>query len=240
MLNAVVNADRTAPLDREFGTALRLQLSFHQYGRSELKASYSLDSLNDSRYDRQFVAHPRLQVSTIYNSLQGRFARRGSRYELLLSLGYDHEVTYAMRFGLKRVVALGYSDSIGFDMQVSAVRNSAELISSYVEVGSFEGIPGYGALMLSRDLLLLGFTYHKRIIEILGYPSFGKLILRGGFYDSYDPYQDLAYIAYPPFSNLKADLGLGYALGMETPIGEVIAQIGTSCKGRVTFSVGVY
>jgi NTE family protein len=238
--NAVVNADRTAPLDRSFSTALRLLFSFHQYGRSELKASYSLDSLNDCRYDRQFVAQPQIQLTTIYNSLRGRFARMGSRHEILLSLGYDQELTYAFRAGVRRMFALGPSDSIGYDLQISFMRESKELISSYAEVGSHEGVPGYGALVLRRDLALLGLMYQKRIVEVLGYPSYGKFILRGGFFDSYDPYHDAFYESCRPFSMVDWDVGMAFALGMQAPIGEVIAQIGTSLKGKVSFSVGVY
>ena len=240
VLNSVVNADRTAPLDRGFSIDLALRFSFHQYGKSELRTRYGLDFLNDGRYARQFIAQPHIQMTTIYNSLRGRLATSGSRYELLLSLGFDQDPTYAIRIGMRRVHSIGYSASFGYDMQASLMRDSYELISSYADIGSHEGIPGYSVHSFRRDVVLLGLTYQKRIYEILGYQSFGKIILRGGVFDTYNPYHDVSNPIYGPFSNLSWDFGVGVAVGMKTPIGEIIAQIGSSLTGMVSFSIGVY
>ena len=238
--NTVTNADRSAPLDREFFSDMVLQFTFHEYGKSELRARYQLDFLNDTRYARQFVAQPQIQLSTLYNSLRGRLSTSGSRYEALFALGFDQEVIYTIRLGFRRVHAVNYSDSIGYDIQVSLMGGSPELLGSYADVGSLEGIPGYSIHTLRRELAILGFTYQRRIVEMLGYPSYGKLILRGGCFDAYDPYHDLSVPASDPFKALVWDLGLGFALGLETPVGEVIAHIGTSLAGMVTFSLGVY
>ncbi|MGE4584775.1 MAG: patatin-like phospholipase family protein [Sphaerochaeta sp.] len=239
-LTATVNSDRSASLDKAFLGTFALDFTFNTESKAELEGSYHLVSLNDSRYPTTFLAYPQLSATFLYNSKRDRFSPDGARLDMLASIGYLNTWKYAFRIGWSQVFELSYKESLGYDAQISLLRQPWPLLSSYAEVGMLEGLPGYGPLFLKRDLAMFGLTWQHRLSEILGYPTFSKVVLRGAMFDSYDPYTALESNTSIPFDSLAWDMGLGIQVGLDTPLGEVIANLGTSVKGKVTFSIGIY
>lgn len=238
--STVVNAARTAPLDRAFHADLCLDLRFNEYGLASLVGSYHLVSLHDNQFPDAFLAFPELEASLLYNSLRSRFTPSGIRLDALLSIGYLGQMLSSMRFGWNQRFALSYLDSLGYDLHLSLIRRPFPLLDSYADLGIVEGIPGYSPLSLKRDALYAGLSWQHRLSEVLGYPTYCKVILRTGFFDSYDP-----YTAIPPaddsyFSTMVWDMGLGVVLGLVAPLGEVLLSFGASLGGFVTIAVGVY
>jgi NTE family protein len=239
-LSTVVNANRTAPLDRIFRSELSLDLHFNEYGLASLSGSYDLVSLHDATFPSTFLAFPELEASLLYNSLRSRFTASGVRLDMLLSIGYLDGILSSMRIGWNQKFAVSYLDSYSYDMNLSLIRKPFALLESYADLGTVEGIPGYSPLSIRRDTLYAGMGWQHRLSEILGYPTYCKVILRGGILDSYDPYTAVAPTKDAYFSDTTWDLGLGVVLGLVSPLGEVLLSFGASLGGFVTFAVGVY
>lgn len=239
-LSTVVNANRTAPLDRIFRSELSLDLHFNEYGLASLSGSYDLVSLHDATFPSTFLAFPELEASLLYNSLRSRFTASGVRLDMLLSIGSLDGMLSSMRIGWNQKFAVSYLDSYSYDMNLSLIRKPFALLESYADLGTVEGIPGYSPLSIRRDTLYAGMGWQHRLSEILGYPTYCKVILRGGILDSYDPYTAVAPTKDAYFSDTTWDLGLGVVLGLVSPLGEVLLSFGASLGGFVTFAVGVY
>jgi NTE family protein len=113
-------------------------------------------------------------------------------------------------------------------------------LDSYADLGIVEGIPGYSPLSLRRDALYAGVTWQHRLNEVLGYPTYSKVILRTGVLDVYDPYTAQAPASNDYFSDITWDMGLGVVLGLVAPLGEILISFGANLAGFVTLAVGVY
>lgn len=238
--SATVNADRSAPLDRTFRSELSLGMHFNEYGLASLTGSYDLVSLHDDRFPVAFLAFPELEATLLYNSLRSRFTASGVRLDVLLSVGYLGDILSSIRFGWNQKFALDYLNSLGYDVYLSLIRRPFALLESFADLGTVEGIPGYSPLSLRRDALYGGISWQHRLNEVLGYPTFAKVILRGGVFDSYNPYTAVAPTDASYFAEPFWDLGLGVALGLVAPLGEILISFGASLGGNATFSVGVY
>ncbi|MDX9823740.1 MAG: patatin-like phospholipase family protein [Sphaerochaeta sp.] len=239
-LSTVVNAARTAPLDRAFHADLALDLRFNEIGLASLMGSYHLVSLHDNRFADTFLAFPELKVSLLYNSLRSRFTPGGYRLDVLASIGYLDQLLGSMRLAWNQRFALTYLDSLGYDLHLSLIRRPYPLLDSYADLGIVEGIPGYSPLSLRRDALYAGVTWQHRLNEVLGYPTYSKVILRTGVLDVYDPYTAQAPASNDYFSDITWDMGLGVVLGLVAPLGEILISFGANLAGFVTLAVGVY
>ncbi len=240
VLNAVVNADRQAPLDRAFHADFILGFRFHETAKASLVGRYNLISLNDDRYEQRLLSYPQLTATLLYNSMEGRFSSRGSRFDFLASFGFLETWHYDVRIGWREYVPLSYQDSVGYDLQLSHRRMPYSLIDSYVDIGGVDGIGGYSPLSFVRDVILLGFSWQHRLSEIFGYPAYGKVCLRGGVYEQFDPYTGVEGPNDPFLATRVWDFGLSLLMGLETPLGEALVGLGTSLKGNVTVTVGIY
>ncbi|MGH0052514.1 MAG: hypothetical protein ACQ5SW_03870, partial [Sphaerochaetaceae bacterium] len=107
-------------------------------------------------------------------------------------------------------------------------------------MGGIDQMVSYGPLFLRRDVAYLGLDWQHRLMEIRGYPAFGKVSLHGAIYDAYDPFSGAVPTMDAYFNQYTGDLGLSLLLGLETPIGEVFTAFGISLTGEVSFSLGVY
>ena len=239
-LSTVVNANRTAPMDRIFQSDLSLDLHFNEYGFASLVGSYNLVSLHDTTFPATFLAFPEFEAILLYNSLRSRFTPSGVRLDMLVSIGYLDGMLSSMRIGWNQKFALTYLDSLAYDLNLSLMHRPFALLDSYADLGTVEGIPGYSPLSLRRDALYAGVGWQHRLSEILGYPTYCKVLLRGGVLDSYDPYTAVAPANDAYFSDSTWDLGLGVVLGLVSPLGEILLSFGASLGGFVTFAVGVY
>jgi len=120
------------------------------------------------------------------------------------------------------------------------MREPFPFIQSYANLGGIDQMVSYGPLFLRRDIAFMEVNWQHRLSELLGYPAFGKLSLHGAVYDAYDPYSGLPPTEDAYFSSKVWDMGLALMLGLDTPIGEVVASLGTSLAGEVSFALGVY
>lgn len=238
--NALVDAQRSAPLDRVFRATLGLDLQSGEYTHLKLDGWYSLIGLHDSRYPKQFLAFPQLELSLISATLDSRFSSHGYRLDAVARIGYLEQPQYAFRLAWEQKFALTYADSLGYDLQFSHLREPYSLLSSYADMGFPFGVPGYSPLSLRRDLAMAGSSWTHRLTEVLGYPAFGKVNVRFALFDAYDPYEAVEASTDIMFFPALWDLGLGISLALDTPLGEVLVSLGTSLKGNVTFLVGVY
>lgn len=238
--NALVDAQRSAPLDRAFRTTIGLDLYMGEYTHVKLDGWYDLIGLHDSRYPQQFLAFPQLELSLLSSTLDSRFASYGYRLDMLSRIGYLDKAMYAFRLAWEQKFALTYADTLGYDLQVSHLRERFELLSSYADMGFPFGVPGYSPLSLRRDLAMVGSSWTHRLAEVLGYPAFCKVNLRFALFDEYDPYQGVSASSDTLLFPRQWDLGLGLTLALDTPLGEVLVGLGTSLQGNVTFIIGVY
>ncbi|WP_320123570.1 patatin-like phospholipase family protein [uncultured Sphaerochaeta sp.] len=239
-LSAMINAKRSAPLDRMFESDAGFRFRFGKYGRASLQGSYLLVSVNDSTYDKQFYAYPVGELTVSYGNLSSRFATSGFSLEVLGRLGYQQGLIHSLRIGWKQSFVITYRDSLSYATQLSLMREPFPFIQSYANLGGIDQMVSYGPLFLRRDIAYLGVDWQHRLAELLGYPAFGKLSLHGAVYDAYDPYSGLAPLDEAYFSSSLWDMGLALMLGLDTPIGEVMASFGASLMGEVSFSLGVY
>lgn len=239
-LSAMVNAKRSAPLDRMFDSGAGFQFRFGKYGRASLQGSYLLVSVNDSTYTKQFYAYPVGEATVSYGNLTSRFATSGFRLEALGRLGYQEGLIHSLRIGWRQSFVITYRDSLSYATQLSLMREPFPFIQSYANLGGIDQMVGYGPLFLRRDIAFMGVDWQHRLSELLGYPAFGKLSLHGAVYDAYDPYSGLPPTEDAYFSSKVWDMGLALILGLDTPIGEVVASLGTSLAGEVSFALGVY
>ncbi|MGE4453160.1 MAG: patatin-like phospholipase family protein [Sphaerochaeta sp.] len=239
-LSAMINPKRSAPLDRVFEGDAGFLFHFGRYGRASLKGSYRLASLNNDSYEYQWYYYPMGEATFFYGNLESRFAASGFRFEALARLGYQRELIHSLRFGWKQAISLSYQDSLSYALQISLLREPYPFIKSYANVGGIDHVVSYGPLFLRRDVAYLEVDWQRRLTELLGYPAFGKLSLHGVLFDCYDPYSGVAPSAEGYFSDWRWDMGLALIVGLDTPIGEVIAALGASLQGAISFSLGVY
>ncbi|MCW4013411.1 MAG: hypothetical protein NWF07_10540, partial [Candidatus Bathyarchaeota archaeon] len=239
-LSAMISASRSAPLDRMFDSGAGFRFRFGKYGRASLQGSYLLVSVNDSTYTKQFYAYPVGEATISYGNISSRFATSGFRLEALGRLGYQQGLIHSVRLGWKQIFVLTYRDSLSYAAHLSLMREPFPFIQSYANLGGIDQMVSYGPLFLRRDIAYLGVDWQHRLTEILGYPAFGKISLHGGVYDAYDPYSGLPPTEDAYFSSSLYDMGLALMVGLDTPIGEVIASVGASLTGEVSFSLGVY
>jgi NTE family protein len=239
-LSAMTNASRTAPLDRMISAAVGVGVNFYEYGWARLEGGYDLVFLHDERWHPSFVSSGWLEGSLLYNTLTSTFSPRGIRFDLLSGIGLSTKLDWSVRAAYQQRIALSTMDSLGWDVEYSLLRLPRPLVSSYVDLGSRSGIPGYSPLTLHRDVAIAGVTYQRRLFELLGYPSYLKTILRGGVFDSYDPYTLSPNPPRKSFASPDWDLGLALTLALDAPIGEVFLSFGIALSQSMTFAIGIY
>ena len=239
-LSAPTNANRSAPLDRVFTSLLGISLSIGDRLQVYLDGVYDFAFLHNQSYDPQHIYHGRLQSSLLYSTLLNHFSMQGIRLEVLNSIGFHRSMTWASRVSFVHKIPIGLNDSLRYDLAISMIREPYPLITSYADTGSLDGIPGYAPLSLHRDLAMVGIGWDHRLFEILGYPTFLRLIARGGIFDGYNPYAGVKASTDKVFDQLMWDLGFGVGVGLAAPIGEVSLSFGVTITGKMTFMIGIH
>jgi NTE family protein len=236
-----VNGARTVDLDSGSLFGLGFDLFLGDDGRSDFGSRIRFLDLYGDGGDSIFLAVPELYASFVWTTQQGRFDLQGFVGEFSASVGQSTESYFSLRGMFDQRVPVGNLDSLGFDFQASVMRMPYRLISSYVDFGGVDGMPGYGVGSLRRDTVLGGISWQHESGEILGFPVHLAAICRVGTADGYDPYETSS----APDSSLFADdigleAGFGLQLGAETPIGDVVVAIGASLQGNHALIVGVF
>ncbi|HOE84181.1 MAG TPA: patatin-like phospholipase family protein [Sphaerochaeta sp.] len=239
-LSAPINSGRSAPLDRLISPTLGIGMTFGEATWLHFDGYYNLAFLHNDAYDPKTLSFGGFSASLLYNTLENRFSSQGMRLDFLASIGLSTRLDWSVRLAFLHKMALGIDDSIHYDLSLSLMRQPFPLIDSYSEIGSVDGIPGYSPLSLKRDSATVGVTWQHRLVELLGYPTYGKLAIRGGIFDSYDPYGGTKASTDALFSALDWDVGFSLSAGLDAPIGEVLLSFGISVKGRWTVAVGIH
>ncbi|HZJ88265.1 MAG TPA: patatin-like phospholipase family protein [Sphaerochaeta sp.] len=231
---------QNAVLDRIFATSIGGAFSVGNSLYVRFETQYEYAYLHPSVYSANQVNHIAAVASLHYNTMVGRFSAQGIHADLLHAIGYAKELTWQSRVYFMQKIALGPQDSLSYGAQVSMLRGPYQLSSSYHDLGGLDGIPGYGPGKLSRDSALATVAWQHRWFEILGYPTYLQLTVRGGIFDGYNPYTSSSGGSMEPFSDLGWDVGGGISFGLGAPIGEVILTLGASIQGSVAVIFGVY
>ena len=239
-LSAAINGKRSAPLDRQIAPTVGIEATLGDHTWLRLDGYYNLAFLHNTIYEPKVLSFGGFVGSMLYNTLENRFSSRGMRLDFLASIGLSDRLEWSTRFAFQHNIAIAVDDSFRYDLSVSILRMPYPLLDSYAEIGSIDGIPGYSPLTLRRDSATAGVVWQHRLVEVLGYPTYARLAVRGGIFDTYDPYggakPDVSTIFFEP----DWDLGFALAAGLDAPIGEVILSFGISVKGRMTFAVGIH
>ncbi len=239
-LSSPINSGRSAPLDRLISPMVGIGMTFGEDTWLHFDGYYNLAFLHNDAYEAKILSYGGFSSSLLYNTLENRFSSQGMRLDFLASIGLSTRLDWSVRLAFLHKMACGIDDSIRYDLSLSLMRQPFPLIDSYSEIGSVDGIPGYSPLSLRRDSATVGLVWQHRLVELLGYPTYAKLTIRGGIFDSYDPYGGIRPSTDELFSDLDWDLGFGLSAGLDAPIGEVIISYGISVKGRWTFAVGIH
>lgn len=239
-LSSSIKGDRSPPLDRLLSPMLDMALTFADGVWLHFSGYYNLAFLHNTTYEPTFLPHGGFILSLLYNTLENRFSSQGIRIDTLAAVGFSTQLDWMVRLSLQHKIAISVDDSIRYDAAISLMRMPYQLLDSYADLGSFDGIPGYSPLSLARDSALVGLQWQHRLWELLGYPTYAKVTVRGGLFDRYDPYSGTAPSVDSLFFEPDWDLGFGLSAGLDAPIGEVVVCFGASVKGRIAFMVGIH
>ncbi len=185
-----------------------------------------------------------------YPSYNTSFFTKGMRLDFIGNIGWSKSKSYDWDFNYKLKAAyeinfeLNEKDEIWFDATAVTHRGPECMSEFYDEYGGAEGIPGYGYSSLFQDYACVGVGYQRLLKD-----GFTKLYLitqlRGGvreehgFYDAVYKYD----LDYTPFASMVDephwDLGYGIGLGLDSPIGGVVAGIGFNLDKKVSLYVDI-
>jgi len=239
--NSMVYKDRVVALDKGFSVDLSMEFNFLDYGRVDFGGLVDLIFLHDSSWDPSFFAVPSVYASLVWDTLLSTFAPSGVRGEFWSTVGRSESPVFGLQAAWKQRFFISGRSSFGYDLHLAMMRMPRPLLSSYVDIGGLIAFPGYRAGSLKRDIALGGVMYQLRIEDFLGFNSFFQVSAKVSVMDTFDPY-DVA-LSYPSgswFSSPSAvDAGLGVALGLQTPLGDVIIRFGASVLGQVSLAIEI-
>ena len=239
--NSMVNENRVVALDKGFSVDMGIDFKFLNYGRLDLGGLIDLVYLYDSN-DPTFMAVPSFNASLVWDTLLSAFASSGVRGEFLSTVGRYESPVFGLQAAWKQRFFINGRSSFGYDLHLAMMRMPRLLLSSYVDVGGLSAFPGYRAGSLKRDVALGGVMYQLRIEDFLGFNSFLQVSAKVAVMDTFDPYASLLS-PYPSGSWFSSgsdfDAGLGVALGLQTPLGDVILRFGASVLGQVSLAVEI-
>jgi hypothetical protein len=239
-LDSKINGNREADLDQEISFDLGLEHSFNDYGRSDFGSKFSFVYLDSDVWDVHFLAMPTVYGSLVWNSQKGIFSPDGVKAELSAAVGNADSLAYSLRAAVCERYPIQKVDSIRWDIQYAMMRFPHQLLSSYVDFGGLCGMPGYSAGTLKRDMILGGLTWQHDLGEINGIPFHSMAVCRVGTADGYDPYSSSTKPDTALFDDcIGLEAGFGVMLGAATPIGNVVAGLGASMQGNISFIIGI-
>lgn len=239
--NSMVNGARVVALDKGFTVDLSMTYNFLDYGRLDFGGLVDLVYLHETSWDPTFFVVPSLYASLVWDTLLSPFASSGVRGEFLSVLGRDEKPVFGLQAVWRQNFYINSKSSFGYDVNLSMMRMPRPLLSSYVDIGGLSAFPGYSAGSLKRDVALGGITYQRRLDDFLGFNSFLQVSAKIAAMDTFDPYAGV--LPYPSgfwFSSpSEVDAALGVALGLQTPLGDVLIRFGASVQGKVSLAVEI-
>lgn len=236
-----INGDREADLDHGFVFDLGLDYCFNDYGRADVGSLFTFVYIDSDIWaDAHFLAIPALYGSMVWNSQKGIFSPDGLKAEFSAAIGSTDILLYSVRASVCERFAIRKVDSIRWDFQYATMRFPRQLLSSYVDFGGLCGMPGYSVGSLKRDMILGGFTWQHDFGNLDGFPLHFLAVCRFGTADGYDPYSasgDVSTVLFADCIGLEA--GFGIMVGAETPVGNIVAGLGASMQGNISFIIGI-
>lgn len=240
-LDSKVNGNREADLDHGFLFDLGLDLHFKDYGRADAGSLFTFVYIDSDAWDdAHFLVIPTLYGSMVWNSQKGIFSPDGLKAEFSAAVGSTDVLLYSVRASICERYVVRKVDSVRWDLQYATIRFPHQLLSSYVDFGGLCGMPGYSVGTLKRDMIIGGFTWQHDLGEMNGFPLHVMAVCRIGTADGYDPYSasiepDPAFFA----DCIGLEAGFGLMIGAETPVGNIIAGLGASMQGNLSFIIGI-
>ncbi len=238
--NSMVNGERWVSLDKGFTVDLSMDFNFLDYGRFDFGGLVDLVDLHSN--SPSFFAVPSLYTSLVWDTLLSTFATSGVRGEFLCTLGRYEKLVFGLQAAWRQQFFLYNKSSFGYDIHLAMMRMPYPLLSSYVDIGGLSAFPGYSAGSLKRDIALAGVMYQHRIEDFLGFNSFLQVSAKVAVMDTFNPYVTPP-TPYPSgfwfSSGPEVDAGLALALGLQTPLGDVIIRLGASVLGQVSLAVEI-
>ncbi|NLZ77235.1 MAG: patatin-like phospholipase family protein [Spirochaetales bacterium] len=232
---SVVNAARTAPLDRRIRTEFSYGYSIGRWTSVELALRGDFFFIHDSVLDKPFVAYPHAELSFVHCALKKQLGQEGIRIESSFIAGYDKRLVYSGRLRLIHHIRLSFLDTLGYLIEVARLDGPRELIGSFAEVV----VPGYAPHTFKRDLIQVGMHYQRYLFDVFSYPSYLRFDVIGAWANRGNPIVRVI----PPrvrFMELEPfDLGFGASYCVQTPIGDLIFSLGVSIDGAWGISMGI-
>ncbi|HOE89541.1 MAG TPA: patatin-like phospholipase family protein [Sphaerochaeta sp.] len=232
---SVVNAARSAPLDRKIRSEFSYGYTIDKQASLELALRGDFIFIHDSILGKPFVAYPHAELSCVYSTLKKRLAQEGVRFESSFVAGYDKRFLFSGRLRFHHHIRLSFFDTLGYFIEAARLDGPRELIESFGEVA----IPGYAPHMLKRDMIQIGTHYQRYLFDVFSYPSYLRFDIVGALFNQANPIVELLP-ARTGFMDLEAfDLGFGASFGVQTPAGDLLFSIGVSIDGAWSISMGI-
>ena len=161
------------------------------------------------------------------------------------SVGFwEKGITYDFGVDFKQFLPINESNTLFYGVKSSTKRLVSLVASSYNDMGSLSGIPGYPIFSYSKDIALFEVGWQFWLPTVIDSCIFVKS--GSGFFDTKNCFYNIDFplvgdVATRPFSLLGSfDSGLAVGLGVKTPLGDVIAGVGASLKGRFSLFMEVW
>ena len=175
----------------------------------------------------------------------------GMRFDFVGNVGLIKSKVFEWDFNFKLKAAyeinfkLNEKDSIRLDAKAVSHFGPDSMREFFSEYGGWNGIPGLSYGTLFQDFITCGLGYQRLLKD-----DFVKIYfltnIRGGIRNR-NPYADFTYLDqkdkkipfYGLFDNGHWDLGWNIAVGVNSPVGGVIAGVGINLEKKVSFYVEI-
>ncbi len=129
------------------------------------------------------------------------------------------------------------SQMVGYAFRFALMDGHGRLSQSYVDVGGYDGMPGYryGTLRHSAAITSLRYRAKLPLKFVLPVAFLSRVAI--GVADDHEPFEGDMHGGY--FSSADWDFGIEAGLGLQTPLGNIACLVGCSVDGNMSFSIGI-
>lgn len=221
------NDDKTDMLLNTYTTGLRVGYSFNPYVEVGLDSSAVLKWYQELDSGTLVKFNPLPVIASYFqwrSSLPSRFNHTGadSFHEISFSFLSGNSWYYRIRSEHEQAIPLTLNSTFFYDVRVNSYRGEIVSPDLMFDAGGWEAIPGYLPEKLTgTDTLVLGAGYRQRIpalSQAIGMDSYVIGMFRAG--NSYD--------GIPSAEELSLRFGGAVGLGIDLPVGELIAGVGVN------------
>ena len=190
--------------------------------------------------------NPSLRIEgCFYDKGEGFLLKEGYKLSYGGSIGFwEKGLTYDFGIDFKQSLPIKESNTLFYGIKASTKRLVSLVVSSYNDMGSISGIPGYPIFSYTKDIALFEVGFQFWLPTVIDSCVYVKST--SGFFDTENCFCNIEFPLVgdettSPFSLLGYfDSGLALGFGVKTPFGDVIAGVGASLKGRVSLFMEVW